>query len=72
MIKLKNLLFETEDLKNFAQIRVEQNPHGTKHCLKLECVACGTVNSCRCSKPKKLVRGICYDCAGVDYRGNSK
>lgn len=60
MIKLKQLL--TESLKSFSQIRDELDPDGSKHDLTLTCGKCGNTQTCRCSKPKRKVTGICDSC----------
>ena len=56
--------------KTFYEIKNKLDPDGTKHDLKLKCVKCGNVHTCKCSKPKRTVEGICYKCAGIDFRGN--
>jgi hypothetical protein len=48
--------------KTFQQIRDQEDPDGTKHDLSLECVKCGNKHTCKCSKPKRKIYGICPDC----------
>jgi hypothetical protein len=47
----------------FQEIRNQYDPDGTKHDLTLKCVKCGTTQTCRCSKPKRTMEGICEKCA---------
>ncbi len=49
--------------KTFQEIRNELDPDGTKHDLTLHCVKCGTTETCRCSKPKRKVDGVCDECS---------
>jgi hypothetical protein len=63
MIKLKKLL--TEALKTFSQIQNELDPDGTKHDLTLTCIQCGTTTTCRCSKPKRKITGVCDSCSKI-------
>lgn len=62
------LSFLSEDTtvsKTWNQIREEYNKkYGSNHhCLKLECIICGNVTTCRCSKQKILEKGICDSCS---------
>jgi hypothetical protein len=72
MIKLKDILLENEaPIKNFFQIKNEEDPNGLNHDLRLVCVKCGTSQTCRCTKPKREFKGICHKCAGINYNGKS-
>jgi len=51
------------EMRTFQEIRDAEDPDGTKHDLTLQCVKCGTKHTCRCSKPKRLMKGICDECA---------
>lgn len=51
-----------ESHKTFRQIKNEQDPDGTQHDLRIECIECGTSDTCRCSKPKRTFSGICPRC----------
>jgi hypothetical protein len=51
-----------EKHKTWRQIQEEYKDK--PHCLRLECVKCDNTETCRCSKPKTLERGICYYCTG--------
>lgn len=56
-------------LETFAQIRARMGS-GHQHHLRLNCVSCGGVETCRCSAPKEEVSGLCYDCCekdGIDF-----
>ena len=50
-------------MSTFTEIRNKYDPDGTKHDLTLKCVKCGTTQTCRCSKPKRTMEGICDKCA---------
>lgn len=50
--------------KSFRELRNEHDPDGTKHDMTMQCVKCGTTESCRCSKPKRMFKGLCDKCAG--------
>lgn len=54
-----------KDFKSFAQIEKEANIQGHKHHLRLICVSCGKTQICRCSSPKTIQLGICYECEGI-------
>ena len=62
MKKLEETDSQVPNLKTFEDIRNELDPDGTKHDLTLKCAKCGTQNTCRCSKPKRTVIGICPEC----------
>lgn len=49
--------------RTFQEIRNQYDPDGTKHDLTLKCIKCGTTQTCRCSKPKRKMEGICDECA---------
>ena len=59
-------------VKNWAEIRNENDPDGSHHDLRLTCVKCSNTSTCRCSKPKRTFEGLCYDCAGINYKGSPK
>lgn len=50
------------DLQTFKAIRLGADPDDQHH-LRMVCVDCGDVQTCRCSAPKTTVFGICYECA---------
>lgn len=52
-----------EEIKTFREIKDREDPKGLNHNLTLECVHCGTKQTCRCSKPKKVFKGVCESCA---------
>lgn len=54
---------KTAGLETFREIHDREDPDGTNHDLRLICIQCGDVQTCRCSKPKREFRGICHDCA---------
>jgi len=58
------------DIKNWHQIKHEQDPDGKKHDLRLICPKCNNTETCKCSKLKREFFGLCYKCAGIDYNGN--
>lgn len=58
----ENLTFST---KTFREIKNQLDPDGTKHDLTLTCSKCGTSETCRCSKPKRKIKGICDKCANT-------
>lgn len=49
-------------LKTFEELRKEFDHSGNNHCLKLVYAKCNVTSTCRCSAPKKEVKGICYKC----------
>lgn len=49
--------------KTFQEIRDLHDPDGKKHDLTLKCVKCGTTQTCKCSKPKRTMSGICEKCS---------
>ena len=63
-------LKSTPKLKNFFEIQRENSNH--KHHYKLKCKLCESVQTCRCTAPKKEIIGICYECANINYNGTPK
>jgi hypothetical protein len=57
-----------EETKTFQEIRDREDPKGFNHDLTLECVHCGRTQTCRCSKPKRLFKGVCESCAKVPIK----
>lgn len=57
-----------EENKTFQEIRDREDPQGKKHDLTLECVHCGTTQTCRCSAPKRKFKGCCESCAKVPLK----
>jgi hypothetical protein len=49
-------------MKTWTEIRDAHDPDGTKHDLTFKC-PCGQSMTCRCSKPKTVVEGLCDECA---------
>jgi hypothetical protein len=66
MLKLKSLIKEE---KNWFELQNELDPGGVNHDLTLICTRCGNTQTCRCSKPKRKVYGLCHKCAGIGYNG---
>jgi len=67
------LFYETAERRprTFSEIREAEDPDGKNHDLRLVCVSCGTVQTCRCSKPKRTFFGICSECDGGDVLDES-
>ena len=53
---------------SFRDIRNELDPDGKNHDLTLVCTKCGTTHTCRCSKPKRVIHGLCNVCAGLEEK----
>ena len=51
------------DFLTFAQLHEEYSKRGQHHCLRLTCVKCGDIETCRCSTPKMSLDGVCNQCA---------
>jgi hypothetical protein len=51
------------DPRTFGQLRDAYDPDRTKHDLRLKCIKCGAIETCRCKKPKREMKGICDECA---------
>lgn len=57
-------------IETFRQVMERVDPKGDQHHLRLTCVKCGNVQTCRCSAPKQDRQGICMDCCdreGIDW-----
>ena len=52
-----------EEIKTFQEIKDREDPKGENHDLRLECVHCGIIETCRCRKPKRTFKGYCQECA---------
>ena len=50
--------------KTFTELREIHSNEAAHHCLRLICVKCGNVNTCRCSTPKTTYQGVCDKCVG--------
>jgi hypothetical protein len=49
-------------LPTWGDIRSKYNNDKKHHHLKLVCVICGNVQTCRCSEPKTVEKGVCEKC----------
>lgn len=54
---------QSKKYETFSEIQKRYNDQGHNHHLRLKCVICGRTQTCRCSAPKTLEIGICYDCS---------
>ena len=70
MQSFKEYILTEQTVKTWFEIRNEQDPKGINHDLTMECIQCNNTVTCRCMKPKRLFKGLCNDCAGIDGHGN--
>jgi hypothetical protein len=61
-----------DETKTFQEIRDREDPKGVNHDLTMECVHCGRKSTCRCSKPKRLFKGVCESCAKIRIKEEKK
>lgn len=54
---------DSNSVPSFKDIQARYAAEGKHHCLRLTCVACGNVQTCRCSKEKVNEAGICHECS---------
>jgi len=53
-----------KDVATWRDIERMYADAGKHHCLRLSCVKCGNVQTCRCREPKEEKEGICPYCTG--------
>jgi len=59
----EHVMFCGVPMKTWQAIEAEYDDQGRHHCLRLHCVVCNNVQTCRCSAPKESREGVCGECA---------